>query len=107
MDKTDLIDDINKKIPNIISHFKFLCPITTTSEEKAVLDNGKLLVEDLGDNRFGIKFFIPDYLFVEINTSINTIEDSLMRKSALVFKYFEGSQVLYVKVQQIQEATSV
>jgi hypothetical protein len=105
MDKTELIDDINKKIPNIISHFRFLCPITTTAEEKAVLDKGKLVVEDLGDNRFGLKFFLPDYLFLEITASISTIEESLMRKSALVFKYFEGAQVLYVKVHQNQEAT--
>jgi len=100
MDKIDLFNDINKKIPNIVSHFRFLSPISTTAEEKAVLDKGRLVIEDLGDNRFGLTFHLPDYLFIEIASSISQVEESLMKKSASVFKYFEGSKVLYVKVNQ-------
>ena len=100
MDKTELIEDINKKIPNIVSHFRFLSPISTTAEEKAVLDKGRLVIEDLGDNRFGLVFHLPDYLFIEIAGSIPQVEESLMNKSVSVFKYFEGSQVLYVKINQ-------
>lgn len=100
MDKTELIEDINKKIPNIVSHFRFLSPISTSAEEKAVLDKGRLVVDDLGDNRFGLVFHLPDYLFIEIAASISQVEESLMKKSTSVFKYFEGAKVLYVKVNQ-------
>jgi len=100
MDKTELIEDITKKIPNIVSHFRFLSPLTTTQEEKAVLDKGRLVIEDLGDNRFGLTFHLPDYLFIEIASSIPHVEESLMNKSGSVFKYFEGAKVVYVKINQ-------
>lgn len=100
MDKKELIEDIKNKIPNIISHFRFMSPVSTSAEEKAVLDNGKLVIEDHGDDRFGLTFHLPDYLFLEIAASIPQIEESLMNKSASVFKYFEGARVLYVKVNQ-------
>lgn len=100
METVDLFDDIKKKIPNIVSHFRFLSPTTTTAEEKAVLDKGRLVVEDLGDQRYGLTFHLPDYLFIEIAPLIPSVEESLMKKSGSVFKYFEGAKVLFVKVNR-------
>lgn len=98
--KPELIDDVKKKITNIVSHFKFMSPMTTSPEEIAVLDKGVLVIDDHGDNRFGLTFHLPEYLYLEIAPSLQKIEESLMGKSASVFKYFEGSKVLYVKVNQ-------
>lgn len=100
MENVDLFEDIKKKIPNIVSHFRFLAPMTTSAEEKAVLDKGRLVVEDLGEQRFGLTFHLPDYLFIEIAPMIPSVEESLMNKSASVFKYFEGAKVLFVKVNR-------
>lgn len=105
METVDIFEDIKKKIPNIVSHFRFMSPLTTTAEEKAVLDKGRLVVEDLGENRFGLTFHLPDYLFIEIAASISAIEESLMNKSSSVFKYFEGAKVLYVKVNRNNSET--
>ncbi len=96
----DVYGDILRKLPNIISHLKFHSPEKTSAEEKAVVEHGTLTIENCGDNRFGLNFILPEYLYAQIQEKIPTIETSLKTKADSVFKYFPQSKVLYVKVKR-------
>jgi hypothetical protein len=98
--ETDVYDDILKKIPNILSHIKFLSPDKTADEEKAVLEHSVLTVENCGDNRFGLNFNLPDYIHAQISDKLIDAEASLMKKAESVIKYFPNARILYVKVKR-------
>ena len=99
----DVYGDILRKLPNIISHLKFHSPDKTSAEEKAVVDQAALTIENCGENRFGLNFILPDYLHAQIHEKLPEVEASLKKKADSVFKYFPQAKVLYVKVKRKQD----